>query len=49
LKDIDDKKPIILEQHEAAITNGTTGAHIWPAALKLIEFVENNCNLFENK
>ena len=49
MKDIEDKKAIVLEQHEAAISNGTTGAHIWPAALKLVEFLENNCNLFRNK
>ena len=48
-KNIDDRAPIILEQDEAVISNGTTGCHIWPAALQLIEFLDKNKSLIDDK
>jgi hypothetical protein len=44
-----DKSPIIIEQYESVISNGTTGLHIWPACTHLLDFLEKNQKFIQNK
>jgi len=39
------QKPIIIEQYASIIAEGTTGLHIWPAAFKLMEYLNKNKHL----
>jgi predicted nicotinamide N-methyase len=39
----------VIEQNTSIIANGTTGLHAWPACFRMIEYLEENSHLIENK
>jgi hypothetical protein len=46
LKDYDNletqQKPVIIQQYASIIAEGTTGLHVWPAAFRLLEYLNKN-------
>lgn len=44
-----DSSPIIVEQSRAIIANGTTGLHVWPACFQLINYLDRNRHLINQK
>jgi hypothetical protein len=41
--------PIIIEQYASIIANGTTGLHVWPACFQLMDYLDANEHLLDNK
>lgn len=45
----DNINPIIIEQYESVISNGTTGLHIWPACTHLLNYLERSSKFIQKK
>jgi hypothetical protein len=48
-ENLDDQKPVVIEQYSSIIAHGTTGLHVWPACNHMINFLNKNSSILENK